>query len=528
MLRTTLIRSTFFVALVAWGAAGCSSAAPPSESPTGQSGSPATGAATVPRPFESLLVLSQDNQKALHDAEELAVSECMKAQGFRDTPQAFESAQPADGPGMGDVAAARTRGYGIAEARQRGRLAVAENDPDKDPDLGRLTAQERQAFTAALIGPAPTGPNDPSRATIALPGGATVSVNTNGCASKGRAAVYGDDLRWEEPLFGTVEDLRAKAYDGLSTDPAYESAVQQWRTCMRGKGFNYEGPDVALLCPRQADQLGRGHRRFASHGDPGGHGRRRMRPVDRHDRGRFAPVGRVGEEGGRRQRGCDRRVPGAAADVRHPGEVPGRVGQRLSARRTLTDVLGRVGPRSGASRPAPTSSRSQGRPGRPRRPGRPGRPGPRSSTVEAGDRDRGAAGDGGGRGPGHRRADQSPAEIAAASRPPALSTITAPVERRTLDAKVVTRGTVAAASAVDVECQPVAAGASAATKPVFTRHPPAPGTAVSEGELLAEVNGRPVLLLQGDTPAFRELAPGAKGADVSQLQAALGRLGFDP
>ena len=244
MLRTTLIRSTFFVALVAWGAAGCSSAAPPSESPTGQSGSPATGAATVPRPFESLLVLSQDNQKALHDAEELAVSECMKAQGFRYTPQAFESAQPADGPGMGDVAAARTRGYGIAEARQRGETAVAENDPDKDPDLGRLTAQERQAFTAALIGPAPTGPNDPSRATIALPGGATVSVNTNGCASKGRAAVYGDDLRWQQ-LFGTVEDLRAKAYDGLSTDPAYESAVQQWRTCMRGKGFNYEGPDAA-------------------------------------------------------------------------------------------------------------------------------------------------------------------------------------------------------------------------------------------------------------------------------------------
>lgn len=127
------------------------------------------------------------------------------------------------------------------------------------------------------------------------------------------------------------------------------------------------------------------------------------------------------------------------------------------------------------------------------------------------------------------RHTKSPAELAAASKPPPFSTITAPVERRALEAKVVGRATVGTAGAVDVDCFLLAAGQSAAaTKQVFTRRPRPAGTSISEGELLAEVNGRPVLVLQGDTPAFRELGPGVKGADVSELQAALSRLGFDP
>lgn len=126
------------------------------------------------------------------------------------------------------------------------------------------------------------------------------------------------------------------------------------------------------------------------------------------------------------------------------------------------------------------------------------------------------------------RHTKSPAELAAASKPPPLSTITAPVERRTLEAKVVGRATVGTAAAVDVDCFPLATGQSASTtKQVFTRPPRPAGASVAEGELLAEVNGRPVLVLQGATPSFREMGPGTKGADVSALQTALRRLGFD-
>ena len=42
------------------------------------------------------------------------------------------------------------------------------------------------------------------------------------------------------------------------------------------------------------------------------------------------------------------------------------------------------------------------------------------------------------------------------------------------------------------------------------------------------VSGRPVFLLQGDVPAYRDLFPGLSGEDVRQLEATLEHLGFDP
>lgn len=56
---------------------------------------------------------------------------------------------------------------------------------------------------------------------------------------------------------------------------------------------------------------------------------------------------------------------------------------------------------------------------------------------------------------------------------------------------------------------------------------PSVGSVVSSGERLAEVDGRPVVLLTGERPAWRELAPGIDdGADVRQLEQALADLGF--
>jgi hypothetical protein len=60
---------------------------------------------------------------------------------------------------------------------------------------------------------------------------------------------------------------------------------------------------------------------------------------------------------------------------------------------------------------------------------------------------------------------------------------------------------------------------------------PAVGAVVSEGQVLYEVNGVPVVLLYGTTPAYRTLAEGASasdvtGADVEELNAALVALGY--
>ncbi|MFI9724355.1 hypothetical protein ACIHFE_32765 [Streptomyces sp. NPDC052396] len=52
------------------------------------------------------------------------------------------------------------------------------------------------------------------------------------------------------------------------------------------------------------------------------------------------------------------------------------------------------------------------------------------------------------------------------------------------------------------------------------------GDAVTFGHVLLEVSGRPVFALPGRIPVYRDLAPGAHGEDVAQLQRALTTLGL--
>ncbi len=55
---------------------------------------------------------------------------------------------------------------------------------------------------------------------------------------------------------------------------------------------------------------------------------------------------------------------------------------------------------------------------------------------------------------------------------------------------------------------------------------PSVGQFVSQGQVLYEVSGAPVVLLYGSTPAYRSLSEGMTGADVEQLNADLVALGY--
>ncbi|MFE1909567.1 peptidoglycan-binding protein, partial [Streptomyces gardneri] len=118
---------------------------------------------------------------------------------------------------------------------------------------------------------------------------------------------------------------------------------------------------------------------------------------------------------------------------------------------------------------------------------------------------------------------KSPAQAAADARPPRADVLTAPVEHRVLVSSVITRGQVKATQSLKVK--PQVTGAEGSVAPVVTRLPLRQGEAVSHGAVLVEVSGRPVIALQGTLPSYRDLAPGATGADVQQLQHALGLLG---
>jgi peptidoglycan hydrolase-like protein with peptidoglycan-binding domain len=119
---------------------------------------------------------------------------------------------------------------------------------------------------------------------------------------------------------------------------------------------------------------------------------------------------------------------------------------------------------------------------------------------------------------------QSPAEIASRTAPPTPSLIAVPVELRTLTSDVVARGTVRYGSpqTVTLPASTLKTGTS------IVSIAPVKGAALNEGSVAFSVSGRPVLVLQGAQPAYRDLGPGAVGEDVRQLQAGLARLGFNP
>jgi len=120
---------------------------------------------------------------------------------------------------------------------------------------------------------------------------------------------------------------------------------------------------------------------------------------------------------------------------------------------------------------------------------------------------------------------ESPAEAAARTAPPAPSPILVPVEERVLSSNIVTRGTARFGLPQPISIAPSALKANAAglitTLPLLN-------TQFKEGSVMLTASGRPLLVLQGEVPAFRDLVPGISGKDVRQLEQGLKRLGFDP
>jgi len=119
---------------------------------------------------------------------------------------------------------------------------------------------------------------------------------------------------------------------------------------------------------------------------------------------------------------------------------------------------------------------------------------------------------------------QAPAEAAARTAPPSPSPILVPVEERVLTSDVITRGTARFGLPQSISLAPSPLKSKAG---VITTVPKR-GDQLQEGDVLLTASGRPVFLLQGETPAYRDLVSGLSGEDVRQLEAALQRLKFDP
>lgn len=117
----------------------------------------------------------------------------------------------------------------------------------------------------------------------------------------------------------------------------------------------------------------------------------------------------------------------------------------------------------------------------------------------------------------------SPAEEAADAKPPVAGPVTAPLERRALHSQITARGDAVFDDAIDLRVDTTRLVGAA----IMTSDPPEVGATIKEGDVAFEISGRPVIVLSGDLPTYRDIAPGSRGPDVAQLELGLQRLGID-
>jgi hypothetical protein len=114
---------------------------------------------------------------------------------------------------------------------------------------------------------------------------------------------------------------------------------------------------------------------------------------------------------------------------------------------------------------------------------------------------------------------QSPAEMAARTAAPEASPILVPVESRVLSSDVVTRGTVRFGLP-----QPISIAPSTVKGAVgLISSLPRPNANFGEGEVILSASGRPVFVLSGAAPAFRDMAPGTSGRHPPRSSACIRR-----
>src|SRR5215470_2592091 len=120
---------------------------------------------------------------------------------------------------------------------------------------------------------------------------------------------------------------------------------------------------------------------------------------------------------------------------------------------------------------------------------------------------------------------ESPADVAAESATPPATTLTALARWQVLREAITVPGIVRSSRRITV------LGRAPYATVTVTKLPVKSGDRVRPGQVIAEIDGRPVILLRGRLPAYRELHVGDHGPDVAQLQRALQSLGyadFDP
>jgi hypothetical protein len=122
------------------------------------------------------------------------------------------------------------------------------------------------------------------------------------------------------------------------------------------------------------------------------------------------------------------------------------------------------------------------------------------------------------------RSARSPGQIASSATPPGPSTVTVPVTAEPHTLTAVATGSVSeqVVARLATPQSPAAEGAL----PVLTKVLVSAGDSFSLGDVVAEISGRPLIVLPGRFPLYRDIHRGDTGPDVLQLRRGLAAVGL--
>jgi hypothetical protein len=174
-----------------------------------------------------------DQQRAMHEAQFLLVSRCMRNAGFEHPYVKFAPFPPSLDRryGLKDPDAARKWGYGLPSS-------MDVDDSASQAYTDSLTPEERRAYEVAAVG-SPDGQ---------VPIGTDGSTAPAGCLGEARDTIYGSRVEAikAEELRQMFQELEGEAYFASEGDQRVESVKDQWIDCMEGRGYDVSGLDDPL------------------------------------------------------------------------------------------------------------------------------------------------------------------------------------------------------------------------------------------------------------------------------------------
>lgn len=192
------------------------------------------------------LIATEEQSRALYEAEEKAVARCMNERGFEYIENSYRSDEELDPWGAavspGDVGVAGELGYGISASLDLQELPLS---PDANQGLhSKLDETAQTAWDEAFAGKMPdlsAPPKEGAWVNVEVPGLGMVTSDTESCLAAARRAVYGDDTMQMQDQVLEMQ-LLEKVDALIEEDESYQSALQDWRDCMAGAGLTYRYP----------------------------------------------------------------------------------------------------------------------------------------------------------------------------------------------------------------------------------------------------------------------------------------------